>query len=325
MSKGILGAAAFLLMLALALPLARGAQAADAVKMGNIGSANANLWPTLIAVKKGLYAAEGVDVDLVHVQSSAALVQQLAAGSLDLTMTTGMVDIIRAIDKGAPVALIRIETQSPPYALVAKSSIKDMKGLKGKTISIGGPKDITRIFLERMLKPNGVNPGDYDLVFAGATQARAAALLGGAVDAAIVVPPFNFQAEAAGFNRLGLTVDYAAELPFGATVANQKWATDNRSALDRLLRAQQKAIAWFYDERNKAEAVTILGAQSSIKPVDIEKSYDFYKSGHYFDDSGAVSKRKLGALLQVMGELGDLADAKAMDRFLLAGVTRVRD
>jgi NitT/TauT family transport system substrate-binding protein len=252
-------------------------------------------------------------------------VQQLAAGSLDLTMTTGMVDIIRAVDKGAPVVLIRIETQSPPYVLVAKAAIKDMKGLKGKTISIGGPKDITRIFLERMLQPSGVKPDEYDLVFAGSTQARAAALLGGAVDATIIVPPFNFQAEAAGFNRLGLTVDYAADLPFGATVANRKWATDNGNVLAKLLSAQQKAIAWFYDERNKAEAVAILGAQSSITPGDIEKSYDFYRSGHYYDDTGTVSKRKLGALLQVMSDLGDLADAKALDRFILPGVTRVSD
>jgi len=95
--------------------------------------------------------------------------------------------------------------------------------------------------------------------------------------------------------------------------------------LAKLLSAQQKAISWFYDERNKAEAVAILGAQSSIIPGDIEKSYDFYRSGHYYDDTGTVSKRKLSALLQVMSELGDLADAKALDRFILPGVTRVSD
>jgi ABC-type nitrate/sulfonate/bicarbonate transport system substrate-binding protein len=324
MGNCIRTAAASALTAALALPLAIPVHAADAVKMGNIGSANSNLWPTLIAANKGFYAAEGLDVDIVHVQSSAGLVQQQAASSLDISMTTGMVDIIRAIDKGAPVALIRIETQSPPYALVAKPAIKDMKGLKGKTISIGGPKDITRIFLERMLKPNGINPGDYDLVFAGSTQARAAALLGGAVDATLLVPPFNFQAEAAGFNRLGLTVDYAADLPFGATIAGRKWATASPTVLEKLLRAQHKAIAWFYDERNKAEAVAILGAQSSIKPADLEKSYDFYRSGHYFDNSGTVSKRKLGALLQVMHDLGDLADTN-MDRFVVPGLTRVSE
>ena len=47
-----------------------------------------------------------------------------------------------------------------------------------------------------MLAPHGVKPGEFDMVFAGATSARASALLAGAVDAAILLPPFNFQAEA---------------------------------------------------------------------------------------------------------------------------------
>ena len=96
-------------------------------------------------------------------------------------------------------------------------------------ISLGGPKDITSIYVERMLAPHGVKPGEFDMVFAGATSARASALQAGAVDAAILLPPFNFQAEAAGFNELGLTVDYAPELPFSGTVVNRNWAAKNRA------------------------------------------------------------------------------------------------
>ena len=122
----------------------------------------------------------GLKVDIIYVQSSAALVQQLAAGSLDICMSTGLVDPIRAIDQGAEISIVRFEAQAPPYALVAKSSIKSLKDLKGKVISLGGPKDITRIYVEKMLAPSGIKPGDFDMVFAGATSARAQALLGGA-------------------------------------------------------------------------------------------------------------------------------------------------
>ena len=97
-------------------------------------------------------------------------------------------------------------------------------------ISLGGPKDITRIYVERMLAPHGVKPGEFDMVFAGATAARASALLAGAVDAAILLPPFNFQAVAAGFNDLGLTVDYAKDLPFSGTVVNRHWAASEQGA-----------------------------------------------------------------------------------------------
>ena len=51
--------------------------------------------------------------------------------------------------------------QAPPYALLAKPTIKNIGELKGKVISIGGAKDITRIFVERMLVPNGVKPNGH--------------------------------------------------------------------------------------------------------------------------------------------------------------------
>ena len=72
--------------------------------------------------------------------------------------------------------------------------------LKGKVISVGGAKDITRIFVERMLAPNGVKPGEFDMMFAGATSARFSALQAGAVDAAILTAAVQFPCRSrAGF------------------------------------------------------------------------------------------------------------------------------
>ena len=133
--------------------------------------------------------------------SSTAIAQQVAAGSTNLTVGSGIVDPIRAIEKGAPIAIWRVDMQAPPYALLAKPAIKSIKELKGKTISIGGAKDITRIFVERMLVPNGVNPANVDYVFAGATSARLSALQSGAVDAAILTSPHQFLCRGRGLHQ----------------------------------------------------------------------------------------------------------------------------
>ena len=70
---------------------------------------------------KGFFEAANLKLDLVYVQSSANLVQQLAAGSLDITMSTGLVDPIRAISQKASLAIVRFEMHAPPYAISAKS------------------------------------------------------------------------------------------------------------------------------------------------------------------------------------------------------------
>ena len=300
------------------------ARAVDTVIVGTVGSASANLWPVFIGINKGFFAEQDLKIDVVYVQSSAQMVQQLTAGSLEMTMSTGLVDPIRAIEKGSPIAIVRFESQSPPYALVAKPNIKTFAELKGKTISLGGPKDITRIYVERMLAPSGVKPGEFDMVFAGATSARAQALLSGAVDAAILLPPFNFQATAQGFNELGLTVDFAPELPFSGTVVNNGWAKAHPALLSRVLAAHAKSVAWFYQDANRAEAVKMMVAVSSLKQDDVEKAYDFFRKGKFFEPTGKISRKKLGALVDALTSLGDIPQTD-VNRLVLPGVAQMAD
>src|SRR5262245_40281836 len=168
------GGATLCVALAMLLSVAS-VRAADTVTVGTVGSPSANLWPVFIGLDKGFFAAENIKLDVVYIQSSAAVIQQLSAGSLDMSMSTGIVDPLRAVDQGAALALARFEVQVPPYALMAKAGIKSLKELKGKVISVGGPKDITRVYVDRMLAPQGLKAGEFDYVYAGATTARAQA------------------------------------------------------------------------------------------------------------------------------------------------------
>jgi len=110
------------------------ARAVESVALGTVGQGSAANWPTYIALSKKLFEAANLVPDIVYTPSNAALVQQVAAGSLDMALSSGLVDPLRAIDKGAPVAIVGLEMQSPPYALLAKPSIPNLAGLKGKII-----------------------------------------------------------------------------------------------------------------------------------------------------------------------------------------------
>jgi ABC-type nitrate/sulfonate/bicarbonate transport system substrate-binding protein len=322
---GIATKTAALLALAFAGFCAAPAHAAEKLTVGTVGQASANLWPELIATQKGFFTDEGLDVDVVYVQSSAALVQQLAAGSLGVAISAGLADPARAAAMGAAIAVVRIDVEAPPYDLVAKPSIASMKDLKGKLISLGGAKDITRIYVERMLAANGVKPGEFDMVFAGATVARASALIAGAVDAAILLPPFDFQAEAKGFKSLGLTVDYIKDLPFSGTAVNVAWANANKPVLEKVLRAQNRSIAWFGDDNNRAEALQILKNASGLSEDNVEKAYAFFHGGPYFETTGKVSRAKLDNLAKAMESLGDLPGTLNVDKLILPGVTQMTD
>jgi ABC-type nitrate/sulfonate/bicarbonate transport system substrate-binding protein len=223
------------------------ARAVDTITAGAVGSGSTTIWPIYIGIQNGFFDAVGIKIDPVFAPSSTAIAQQVAGGSTNLTVGSGIVDPIRAIEKGAPIAIWRIDMQAPPYALLAKPAIKSIKDLTGKTISIGGAKDITRIFVERMLVPNGVKPSEVDYVFAGATSARLSALQSGAVDAAILTSPQNFMPR-------------PRASPISAGPSNTPGAAVLRGGQSRLGRGQQaggplhrrlqQGVNWFQDRNN---------------------------------------------------------------------------
>src|SRR4051794_35856755 len=156
-------------VLALAVSgLPHAAVALDKIQVVETGSGSSTRWPAYIASEKGMFRAHGIEVEFIPAPASSGVMQQVASASVPMGAGSP-VDSLRAIDKGAPISLLRIESAQAPYEVFAKPSIKTIAELRGKTIMIGGIKDITRFYLERMLVPNGVKPGDYDLVFAGAT------------------------------------------------------------------------------------------------------------------------------------------------------------
>jgi NitT/TauT family transport system substrate-binding protein len=298
---------------------------AETITIGLVGAVSATHWPIYVGLKQGYYAARDIKLATVFTLSSNALVQQLAAGSLDAALSTGIVDPIYAIDKGAPIAVLRLEMVSPPYALLAKPAIASIKELKGKTVMVDGPKGITRLYVERMLKANGIKPGEVETLFAGATAARFSALVAGAIDATILLPPFNFFAESAGFRTLGLSVDYTPELPFTGAVVNRNWAMTHRATLDRLIAVHNQSMAWFLDVRNREQAIALMVEATRQKPEDVAKAYDFLQDKNFFDASGKVSRTKMNAMLAALRELGDISPELNVDRLLLPGVTQVTD
>ena len=142
------------------------AVAADVISVGSVDATSANLWPLHIADKNGYFDAANLKIDLVFSQSNASVIQQLAAGSYSVAPSAGMVDPIRAIDKGAPVALVRIVIQAPPYALLAKHEIvmlqeagnpESWEALIGKKVESGTPTQVGKFQMMIVEDPAALN------------------------------------------------------------------------------------------------------------------------------------------------------------------------
>jgi NitT/TauT family transport system substrate-binding protein len=298
---------------------------AETIQTGMIGAANAAGWPWYIGIAKGWFAEAGIKLDIIYVPTAAGLVQQLSAGSLDMVADVGAVEPIHAVAKGAPVALLRIIGQVPPYEMVAKPGIASLKDLRGKTICIGGLIDINRVYLRRIMEANGLKDGDYDITVVGNTAGRFAALKSGTVDATMLAPPVNFFAEDAGFRNVGMIFDYAHDLPFSATDVSLAYARTHRDALAKVLAVLDRSVAWFDDTSHRDETIDILAKEMKAKREPIARSYDYLRKIDYFAPSNAVSRAKLRSLVSEMKALGDIKQDIAPETFVLPGLARLVD
>src|SRR5580692_10724874 len=271
-------------------------------------------WPEYIATELGWFKENGVSVDMVVVGAGAA--QQVAAGALNIGYS-GFPDFIRATNQGAPLKIVINAISAPPYAVYAKPAIKQIADLKGKTVSIGGTKDVTLIYMEAFIASAGLKAADLDFVYAKATQDRLAALLSGGADAAILYPPATFRAAAAGYTDLGDIESYLRDFPFTVWATNMDWASKNRSTLLAYVKAYSRAVAWLYDAKNKEQAVDILVKYSKQDRKDTADTYDYFVTKlHAFSMSGKLSEASYKRMTDALVTWGDLKQpAPPMSKF----------
>jgi ABC-type nitrate/sulfonate/bicarbonate transport system substrate-binding protein len=290
-------------------------QAAEKVTVAAVGKGSSLEWPIYIGISKGFFAEKGVEVDMITAPSSASVFQWVVSNAVMIGVG-GIADPVRAIDKGAKISLLRSATRVAPYGLMAKPGIKTVADLAGKKVSIGGAKDITRIYIDRMAAAQKAKSSDFEFMYAGATAARFAALQSGAVDAAILSPPFSFRAQAAKFTHLGLTADYVKDFPFTAFAVNAELRRNNKAALQNFLAALSKSIDWFYVDANKKEAVDILLKVSDTERRDIEQTYDLFRKINIFHHSGVLDNKSVGNIVKALKELGDIEGSADPARFI---------
>jgi NitT/TauT family transport system substrate-binding protein len=302
--------------------LGRPARAADKIVGGTLGG-QAPLWPFYIAAQKGFFAAQDLDVEINFAQSGAAVTQQLTGGSFDVALSVGITDPVHAIDKGAALAIIRFIGNVGPYVLIGKPGLKSIADLKGKTVSIGAPNDVTTNYFERMAEANGLKRGDYDVLSAGVAAARYAALRAGVADAAIVLPPLNFQAVAAGYVTLGYAADYVKDLPFTGMAARRDWAQAHAPLAKRLLAATDNSMAWLADETRRSEAIELLVDVARAKKEDADASYDFLRRIDYFEPSSKISRGKLQNVIDTERKLGNIDASLTVDRLVMPSITEL--
>jgi NitT/TauT family transport system substrate-binding protein len=295
-------AAAASVAAALFLAFASAAGAVDKVTFGQV-SPTATVWPGTVAAKKGFFAANNIEIDVISIGVSPGM-QAVASGSLDIMHNTCNAPIAFYEGGGTNVRISMVSMSTHPAVLIGKKGLRSAAELKGKVVGTSSIKSGSTILLRRLLKTRGLGQKDYDVVAGQGSAQIFNGLQAGALDAVWLVPPQSYVAASAGYSELGSFREVAPKFPFVCFVTNTEWLKTKRDVGRRFVKAWLEAVAWLHDPANRAEAVALLADALKVSADAASKTYDdlIVKNPDTFPASGRLDPDALREIVSIMVE-----------------------
>jgi NitT/TauT family transport system substrate-binding protein len=221
--------------------------------------------------EKGFYRELGLDVRPIQAGMLPGI-QGLIGGSFDFSQILGQG--AGAILRGVPLKIVMVFDTRPLNWLFARKEIKSVKDLKGgKQIAVSSFGAALDQMTRDLLQKGGIDPQkDVVLRAVEPTPNRLAALMSGAVDAAVVNQMDRIIASKNGFNEL---LFYGDDLEFvtAGAVTTEKTLAQRPELVRRFLRGTLKGFHWL--KTNEKEVVSRM---LPIMKVPEKEATDVYRA-----------------------------------------------
>jgi ABC-type nitrate/sulfonate/bicarbonate transport system substrate-binding protein len=270
-----IAAAAALLVFSLAA-FAQGPKPLEVIAFGGGGN-----WPVWTAQEKGLFAKNGVAVNLSFTPNSVEQIRNLISGKYDFGTTA--YDNVVAYQEGQGET--ELSTQPDLFAFmggyagslrfVTSPDVKTYAALKGKTVGVDAATTGFAFILYKLAAMNGLSMADYKVEKLGGTPARVQALMEGRIAGTMISSPSEILPESKGYTRLGDTTATFGPYQASVGIARRAWAEKHGDDLVAFIRAYVAAMDWLQDPANKEGAIAIYlkHIPSAPRPA-AQKAYD---------------------------------------------------
>ena len=210
--------------------------------------------PFYLGVQRGLYKAQGIDLEIGEGQGSGRAVQSVAAGSDTFGLADGTA-IVTGVARGVPVqAVMGIMNRSPNGIIVPRASgVTDLKGLAGQTVA-ATTGEASLVLMPAVLRAQGIAPDSIRFLrvdgaakLVSVLEHRAAGMLGGVENQALILeqrgmPVTTLLFSDLGANTIGLAILATTDLVRRDPGLVRRFATATRASYELAAREPDAAI-----------------------------------------------------------------------------------
>jgi NitT/TauT family transport system substrate-binding protein len=275
-------------------------------------------WASLIFEKPGLARHNGksYSFESVHFQGTPQMitalanneleVADLAFASLAIAVQNAGMDDLRVISDEFQDGVEGYYTDE--FFVLKDSAVKNVKDLKGKVVATNVAGSAVDIIMRAMLRKNGLDDRKDVSTIETAFPNMKATLLSKKADIVPGVIPFNFDPEFRGATRVLFTQkEVVGRTQMILWAARAGVLQKNRAAMVDFMEDSIRAVRWYLDPKNHAEAVEI-AARVSKRPAAAFDKWLFLKAGqngdYYRDPSMLPDLKALQANIDLQHKLG---------------------
>src|SRR6266511_548965 len=191
----------------------------------------------------GYWKEEGLDVTVTSVEGSAAGMQQLAAGNLQI-VSFGPEEIVIGREKGVKIKGFYVQARETIYRLVvpADSPVQKLADLKGKTIGVPALASGSVPFTKALVASVGIDPDkDVKILAVGVGAPGRLALQQKQVDALALWDTLQASIENSGLSLRRLDVPMVQDMLGQTIAARHDFIADNAAVLIGFARGVARA------------------------------------------------------------------------------------
>jgi ABC-type nitrate/sulfonate/bicarbonate transport system substrate-binding protein len=246
----------------------------------NYATRTGTSWPLYIAKEAGYFRKYGLDVDIAFAVHPAGIAMVISG---EAAMTNYPLEqAMMAGSRGGSVVILGSPYRKSLFALMAGNSVASVHDLRGKRIGVSQIGDAPYNYAVGLLGKSGLTPRDVQWIPIGTdVNGRAAALVGGRVDATMLTAPVYFKLEEKGYKSLANTSDY--DDIYAPTVYLFRRATiaANPKLPELLIKAHTEAIKRFYEDKDFALKAYVKYTPEDL--TDLARVYDRYAKTNTFE------------------------------------------
>lgn len=256
----------------------------------------------------GIFEKYGLKCEHIYIRGSAPTLSALAGDQVQFTY--GAADgSLPGLATGVEAKIVASPLVKLPYVMVARKEVRRPEDLKGKSIGVTRPGDLSARLSRQVVRKFGLTTDDVAIHPIGGSQTeRYQAMVGNIVQAILVTPPLDVRAKRDGFNIIYRLIDLEIPFIYSSLLTSHKMLRDRPEIVQRMVAALAEAV--HFVEKNPDKAKAAIAKAMRIKDDDaLESSYNVYAK-EIVDRTMIVPGRSVSEAVEIARDTGTVVRRK---------------